>query len=96
MTEQSELDFSSPDGPSGLDRWREERRQAQRALARRLGLPLGHNVEVWLTNGIRLRGELRLSEDLLFVEENVSPRLTLNVEGTTFSATELESCIRQD
>ena len=30
---------------------------------------LGHQVEVWLYGGIRLRGKLRLQEELLFVEE---------------------------
>jgi hypothetical protein len=96
MTKQGELDFSVPDSPSGLDRWREERLHAQRTLARRLGLPLGHQVEVWLHNGIRLRGELRLSEEFLIIPEDAPTDLTLVVGGTSFAAAEVQSCIRQD
>ena len=33
------------------------------------GLPLGHQVEVWLLGGIRLRGRLRLEEEVLFIDE---------------------------
>ncbi|MCU0787774.1 MAG: hypothetical protein MUC91_06220 [Verrucomicrobia bacterium] len=96
MSGQGELDFSGERPSSGLDRWREERRRAQLELARRLDLPLGHPVEVWLVNGIRLRGELRLAEERLFVDESAAHSLGLMVDGVAFSQNEIESCVRQD
>ena len=96
VSEQGELNLAGSGPTTGLDRWREERRQAQRELARRLGLPLGHPVEVWLTNGIRLRGDLQLTEQLLFVEENSFRTLKLMVDGVEFTQNEIESCVRQD
>jgi hypothetical protein len=96
VSSQGELDFSEHRGPSGLDRWRENRQRAERELARRLGLPLGHPVEVWLSNGIRLRGLLQLSEERLLFEEGPTARLALRVDGTTFDVAEMASCTRQD
>lgn len=94
MNQQGELDFSNCSLGSGLDRWREERRQAQRELACRLGLPLGHHVEVWLLDGVRLNGRLELAEQLLFVEEIAAPELRLMVEGIVFQPGDIESCVR--
>ena len=65
-------------------------------LARRINLPLGHEVEVWLRGGIRLRGKLRLEEELLFVEEDRVRCLELMVDRVPFTYRELESCVRLD
>ena len=65
-------------------------------MARRLNLPLGHQVEVWLTGGIRLRGRLRLQESLLFVEEERVRHLGLMVDHVSFTYREMESCVRLD
>ena len=96
VSQQRELDFSGTQSSSGLERWREERRQAQRDLARQLDLPLGHLVEVWLIGGVRLRGELRLAEHILFAEEDAWRTLNLMVDGVAFGQNEMESCVRQD
>lgn len=95
MSHQPEFDFGNRGQASGLERWLEERRAAQLELARRLGLPLGHTVEVWLTSGIRLTGELRLAEEQLFVENEAPRALRLVVDGVDFEPDQIESCIRQ-
>jgi hypothetical protein len=93
---QSELSFESPAPQHGYDGWRAERREAKRALACRLGLPLGHQVEVWLRGEVRLRGRLELAEEKLFVPEGNDPHLRLAIGAVSFEAGEIESCVRQD
>lgn len=93
---QSELPFDAPAPQSGYDRWQEERRAAKRELARRLGLPLGHEVEVWLRGEVRLRGRLDLAEEKLFVPEGNDSHLRLAIGRTSFEAGEIESCVRTD
>jgi hypothetical protein len=61
-----------------------------------MGVPLGHEVEVWLTGGIRLRGRLRLQEELLFIEEDSVRHLGLMVDHVAFTYREMESCVRLD
>ncbi|SPE62703.1 hypothetical protein SBV1_890002 [Verrucomicrobia bacterium] len=65
-------------------------------LAQRMGLPLGHEVEVWLCGGIRLRGKLRLQEEMLFIEEERVRHLELTVDNVAFAYREMESCVRLD
>jgi len=96
VSEQCELDFSGNQSTSGLERWHEKRRQAQHELARRLDLPLGHPVEVWLIGGVRLRGKLRLAEQILFAEDDACRTFRLMVDGVAFDQHEIESCVRQD
>jgi hypothetical protein len=69
---------------------------AAQELARRIGLPLGHQVEVWLCGGIRLRGKLRLREDILCIEEERMRHLELVVDHVHFTYREMESCVRLD
>ena len=69
---------------------------AVQELARRLGLPLDHQVEVWLCGGIRLRGKLRLQEEILFIEEERVRHLGLVVDHVAFTLREMESCVRKD
>ena len=57
---QSELNFNEDGGNEGYTRWLVGRQVATEILARKMGLPLGHEVEVWLIGGMRLRGRLRL------------------------------------
>ena len=66
------------------------------ALAQKMGLPLGRQVEVWLSGGVRLRGKLKLQEERLFIEESRDFNLVLDVDGTPFTAGEMESCVRLD
>src|SRR5689334_5446405 len=65
--EQPLLNFDSENSAHGVSSWREQRHQAMLTLSRKLGLPLGRKVEVWLRNEIRLVGTLRLQEEQLFV-----------------------------
>ena len=95
---QGEFDFSYNHSVATvsdpLAAWRETRRLEQVALARRVGLPLGALVEVWLKNGIRLRGTLRLREEWLNTEEVRLAEIRLEVESVAFLYKEMESCVR--
>ena len=93
---QDELDFGNAVNADGHAKWLAGRKLAARELARRMNLPLGHEVEVWLTGGIRLRGKLRVKEDLLFMEEDKVRHLELIVDRMSFTYRELESCVRLD
>jgi hypothetical protein len=93
---QGELNFDAPGNGQGHTRWLAVRRVAMGELARRIGLPLGHEVEIWLYGGIRLRGRLRLQEELLFVEEDRVRHLGLIVDKVPFTYREMESCVRLD
>ncbi len=93
---QPELPFHSVSETSGYDRWQEQRQRTMHRLARRLGLPLGHAVEVWLRGDIRLRGKLTLDEEMLFIDQEAVEHLQLRVDGVVFSTAEMESCVRRD
>ncbi len=94
--EQLGFDFAAAPGtsPSGYDRWQAERRQALEGLARQLGLPLGHQAEVRLRDGVVLRGLLALAEDELFIAGRRDFDLLLRVDRCTFKPNEIESCVR--
>jgi hypothetical protein len=94
MNAQGELNFDSGGSPEGHTRWLAGRQLAAEQLARRLNLPLGHNVEVWLYGGVRLRGKLQLPEELLFVDEEQVRHMELKVDKVTFAYREMESCVR--
>jgi len=96
MSEQREMDFNAGGHEAGYQRWLLGRDLAQSELVKHLNLPLGHEVEVWLRGGIRLRGRLQLKDQPLFVEENQTARLELRVNGVTFTYPEMESCVRRD
>lgn len=95
MNSQSELNF---DGGTegGYTQWLTGRQVAVEQLVRRLNLPLGHQVEVWLYGGIRLRGKLQLPEEILFIDEERTRHLDLKVDHVTFTYREMESCVRTD
>jgi len=90
---QTEFTFRADSDRSGLDSWHEEQRQARKELARQLGLPLGRTVEVWLRDGVRLRGVLRLHEEQLIVEEARRYQLELQVDRVVFKHGDVESCL---
>jgi hypothetical protein len=96
MSGQGEFSFEGSGSPQGYDHWLAGRRMAAEELARRMGLPLGHQVEVWLVGGIRLRGKLRLQEEMVFIEEERVRHLGLVVAEVTFTYREMESCVRTD
>jgi hypothetical protein len=93
---QGEFDFElrSVNAPDGQQAWREQRRRDLTEVARRLGLPLGQKVEVWLKCGIRLRGRLEFHEELLFLSGATLANAESQVDGTGFVYSEMESCVR--
>jgi len=93
---QGQFNFESESAEDGHAVWLAGRRVLANAVARRLGLPLGRHVEVWLVGGVRLRGVLRLKEDKLFIQEDEVRRLELMVDRVGFTYREVESCIRTD
>jgi hypothetical protein len=93
---QPEFSFDASEPPRGYERWQAERRAAKVALGKRLGLPLGHAVELWLRGNVRLRGRLELAEEKLFLPEGNDAHLHLTVGRTVFEAGEIESCVRMD
>lgn len=96
MNRQREFNFDAPASEAGYSGWLTSRQLAARELARRMNLPLGHEVEVWLVGGVRLRGKLRLAEETLFVEEERVRHLELLVDDVPFTYRDLESCVRLD
>jgi hypothetical protein len=96
LNTQSEFSFDSPKDESGYTKWVAARQVAAQELARRINLPLGHQVEVWLYGGVRLRGRLRLRENVLLVEEERVRHMELMVEHVAFTYREMESCVRLD
>jgi len=93
---QREFDFNQIGTETGLEKWVAARRVSVQQLARQIHLPLGHTVEVWLVGGVRLRGKLRLKEEILFLEEERVRHLELRVENIPFFYREMESCVRLD
>ena len=96
MSLQSELNFGEDGSDEGYTRWLVGRQVTTEILARKMGLPLGHEVEVWLTGGIRLRGKLRLQEEALFIEEEHIRHLGLRVDKVAFTYREMDSCVHLD
>jgi hypothetical protein len=96
MTGQGEFNFDRLGEEDGYSRWLTGRQVAVSELARRLNLPLGHKVEVWLCGGVRLRGKLCLSEDVLVLEAESVRHMQLKIERVVFSYREMESCVRLD
>jgi hypothetical protein len=93
---QGGLCFAGNGPDVGYTKWVALRQLAVEAAAQKLNLPLGHRSEVWLRGGIRLRGTLRLANQVLFIEETRMLELDLVVDGVTFSYSEMESCLRLD
>lgn len=93
---QGEFSFARKTPVDGYAHWLTGRRIAVEKLARKIHLPLDHQVEVWLRGGIRLRGRLRLQEEVLFIEEERLRHLGLLVDHVPFTYREMESCVRLD
>jgi hypothetical protein len=96
MNLQGQLNFSSSGTEAGYSNWLAGRQITVQALARRLNLPVGHEVEVWLQGNVRLKGKLRLQEETLLLEEEAIRHLELQVDRVQFRAGELERCVRLD
>lgn len=96
MNLQGQFSFEAGQAQDGYSTWVATRKKAAGELAKRMGLPLGHKVEVWLAGNIRLRGTLQLREERLFIQEDQIRHLELVVDGTPFMYREMESCVRVD
>ena len=96
MSKQGEFTFGTGGTEQGYVQWLAGRTLATEELARRMNLPLGHQVEVWLYGGIRLRGKLRLQEEVLVMEEERVRHLPLLVDHVPFTYRDMESCVRVD
>jgi hypothetical protein len=97
MSGQGELNFdAAAASESGFTNWMNARQMATEELARKLNLPVGHEVEVWLSGNIRLRGKLRLGEEMLFVNEENARHMVMVVDKVPFTLREMESCVRMD
>ena len=95
MSQQGEFGFDSTQSEAGHDRWLAVRRVAAKELARRISLPLGHMVEVWLRGNVRLRGRLRLRDEVLFIEESAAePSGVGGGRRSLYVSAEMESCVR--
>ena len=90
---QFELSFDAPER-GGFEKWKEERQNTLRQMAKQLGLPLGLAVEVWLKGEIRLRGVLRLQEQLLLPQALDATRLMFEVDRVPFNIGDMISCVR--
>jgi len=96
MELQGELGFSENGPDEGYTQWVALRKIAVEEAAQKPNLPLGHPTEVWLRGGIRLRGTLRLANEVLFIEEERFRELSIVLDGVTFTYSEIESCLRLD
>ena len=96
MSVQGQFNFEPCRTEQGYVQRLTVRRVAVEELARQIHLPLGHQVEIWLYGGIRLRGRLRLQEEILFIEEDRVRHLELVVDNVSFTYREMESCVRLD
>jgi hypothetical protein len=96
MNLQGQFNFDQNSSESGYANWLAARKVSQEALARRLNLPLGHEVEIWLQGDVRLTGRLRLHEENLLLEEEAVRHLELMVDRARFRVGEIERCVRLD
>jgi hypothetical protein len=83
-------------GATGLDAWHRQRRAAVQELAGKLGLPLGQKVEVRLVDGVILEGELRLQDEVLFLDHLDVANIELVVGRVNFRHSEIEACVVRD
>ena len=96
VNSQGEFDFERTGSNEGYTKWLTARRITLHELARRMNLPLGHQVEVWLCGGVRLRGQLRLQDEVLFIEEDRMRHLPMLVDRVPFTYRDMESCVKLD
>jgi hypothetical protein len=92
---QPELNFSSG-SEKGWHDWHNARRYQLEQLGISLGIPIGHICEVWLAGGIRLRGKLRMKEDIPVPDAQKWEETIFEIGGVSFRIAEMESCVRSD
>jgi len=92
---QDELSFSGS-GPDGLKAWYDQRDADRRQLARDVGMPIGHPVEIELADGTILTGKLELAENLLWIEAGRRLDLELRIGACNFRVRDVARCVRKD
>jgi hypothetical protein len=95
MQTQGQLNFEAGTD-QGYSQWLTVRSIAAKELARRLQLPIGRVVEVWLHGNIRLQGILCLKDSVLFVPEDSVRHLPLRIDKVDFTYRDIESCVALD
>jgi hypothetical protein len=91
---QSELDFGHGD-TSGYDRWQQERAERLDRIRRKFGLPINRRVRVRLRDiDGEFCGLLTLVE--LPIDLRKPHHQRLRIGDYEFTATEIESCVRED
>jgi hypothetical protein len=97
MAEQLDLLFAGDGAPrDGLSAWRAQRMEAVRGIGRRLGLPIGHSVEMEIAGGVVLRGVLELEELVVPDDARELERLRLKIGRCVFGRSEILRCVRMD
>ena len=94
---QLDLDFgqASTGNSNGHATWTSQRQESIRQLAIKLGLPIDHEVNVLLVDGVHLTGTLQLATEQLWVEQTRDLDLELRIGRCTFRVREIESCARR-
>lgn len=92
---QEGLPFDTP-GPDGLKAWYDQRDADRRQLSRDVGMPIGHPVEVELSDGTLLTGKLELAESLLWIEQGRRLDLELRIGRCVFRVRDVARCVRKD
>lgn len=93
---QGEFGFEDNGSDKGYTQWIAVRQMGPELAAQKLNLPIGHLTEVWLRGDIRLRGTLRLANEILFIDEEHIRDLALVLDGVAFTYSEIEACVRLD
>lgn len=93
---QEEFQFGAPGGRDGLDGWRRERAAKVAALAKTLGIPLGHPCRVELAGDVELEGMLTLADEELLTPDPKNPMIRLQIGRCIFTSREIVSVVRLD
>lgn len=93
---QPELNFNTPSS-GGYELWLKQRQSLVAHLTHQLGLPIGHQAEVWLKDGVMLRGKLTIREETIrWSDDNKAAGVELVIGQVSFPLAHIESCVRLD
>ena len=93
---QPELNFNAPSS-GGYELWLKQRQALIAHLIDQLGLPIGRQVELWLKDGVMLRGKLTVREESIhWSETNKATGIELMIGNVSFPVGQIASCLRTD
>src|SRR4026207_1551534 len=93
---QPELNFNAPSS-GGYELWLKQRQSLIFHLTDQLGLPLDRQVELWLKDGLMLRGKLTVREESIhWSDTNKAVGIELAIGKVSFSTGQIASCVRVD